>query len=122
MPAMLEFLYVLRPTRADMLRTGPTPREAEVISRHFAFLQDRCREGVVVLAGRTLTEDDRTFGLCVLRAVSAQAAEAQMRADPAVAEGVMSAELFPFRTALLAGRDGPLLHPPTPPLPPLRAD
>lgn len=122
MPTMLEFLYVLRPKRADMLRTGPTAREAEVISRHFAFLQDRCREGVVVLAGRTLTEDDRTFGLCVQRAESVQSADARMRADPAVAEGVMSVELYPFRIALLAGRDGPLLHPPTPPHPPLRAD
>lgn len=119
MPAMLEFLYVLRPTRADMLRAGPTPREADIISRHFAHLRDLCREGVVVLAGRTLTEDERTFGLCIVRAESAESAANLMRSDPAVAGGVMSAELFPFRTALLSGRDGP--PPPSafepPPLP-----
>lgn len=99
----MEFIYVLRPSCADMLRTGPTPRESEIIARHFGYLQDLCRRGIVVLAGRTTTDDEQTFGICVFRAHSSAAAELLMRADPAVNEGVMTATLSPFRIALLAG-------------------
>src|SRR3954447_18950209 len=65
---MNEFLYVLRPARADMLSGGPTEREREVVGEHFRHLRGLCDGGVVVLAGRTTTEDERVFGVCVLRA------------------------------------------------------
>lgn len=101
-----EYVYLLRPARPEMLRTGPTDREAAAIGRHFAYLQDLCRRGVVVLAGRTLTEDEHTFGIVIFRAESSHAASALMGFDPAVAEHVMSATLAPFRIALLAPVSG----------------
>lgn len=101
MSQLTEFIVVLRPVRPEMLRTGPTPQEVDVIGRHFAYLQQLCRTGMVLLAGRTTTEDEHTFGICIYRAGSSTAAEMLMRADPAVAEGVMSATLQPFRIALV---------------------
>ncbi len=87
-----------------MLRTGRTEREAEVIGRHFEYLSDLCRRGVVVLAGRTLTDDEQAFGICVFRAASRDAAEAMAQADPAIAEHVMTGTVLPFRIALLGAR------------------
>ncbi len=98
---MNEYLYRIQPTRHAMLTDGPTPAEAELIGQHFAYLEGLTQQGVVVLAGRTLTTDKSTFGIVIFRAASDKAARAVMAADPAVAGGVMRARLFPFRVALL---------------------
>jgi uncharacterized protein YciI len=95
-----HYLYRLRPTRPEMLSTGPTPGEAGVVARHFAYLKALAERGVVVLAGRTLTTDERTFGIVILAAESEAAARDLMDEDPAVAHGVMRAELYPFRIAV----------------------
>jgi len=95
-----QFAYRLRPARPDMLAVGPTPDEERVVGEHFAYLQDLTRRGVVKLAGRTLTTGPETFGICVLEAADEKAARAFMAGDPAVKQGVMTAELFPFRIAL----------------------
>src|SRR3954447_11283929 len=100
---MNEFLYVLRPARADMLSGGPTERERVVVGEHFGYLRGLCDRGVVVLAGRTTTEDERVFGVCVLRAEGEGEARGIMLADPAVAGGVMTAELFPLQVAMVLG-------------------
>jgi uncharacterized protein YciI len=104
MPGTAEFIYLLKPRRADMLATGPTPDEAAVVNRHAAYLNDLCQRGYVVLAGRTTTEDDRVFGVCILRAEDRGEAERIVEGDPAVSEGVMSANLFPFRIAMMAAQ------------------
>ncbi len=111
-PMAAEFLYRIQPSRAEMLTTGPTLEELAATQAHFAFLEAARDAGVVFAAGRTLTTDERTFGIVILRAPDEQAAREFMEADPAVAAGVMRAELFPFRVALWAERptdadDGP---------------
>lgn len=103
MVELKEFLNVLRPTRADMLKTGPSDAEKSAIGEHFRYLKSLCDVGTVVTAGRTMTEDERVFGLCVFKAVDSDAARKLMKSDPAVVKGVMSAELFPFRIAVLTG-------------------
>lgn len=105
MSARLQYIYLLRPTRRDMLITGPTSRESEVIARHFAYLRAATLEGVCVLAGRTLRDDESTFGVCVFQAESSEQAQGFMESDPAVSDGVMTAELHPFRIALWRGPD-----------------
>ncbi len=102
MPGPAEFIYLLRPRRTDMLATGPTPDEAATVNRHAAYLNDLCQRGYVILAGRTTTEDDRVFGICILRAHDREEAERIVEGDPAVSESVMSANLFPFRIAMMA--------------------
>jgi len=102
---MEEFLYRLEPARAGMVIEGPTARETEIVGAHFAYLESLTREGRVLLAGRTDTGDARVFGIVVFRAENLAAASALMKADPAVAEGVMRGEVFPFHLALWAPRD-----------------
>jgi len=97
---MPQFLYRIQPTRLGMLSSGPTEREASVIGEHLAYLSELTDRGTVLMAGRTLTTDERTFGVAVLVASASEEAEAIMKNDPAVKYGVMRAELFPYRIAL----------------------
>ena len=98
----LHFLYRIQPTRPAMLREGPTPQEEAILSQHFDYLKALTVQGVVVLAGRTLNTDESSFGIVILTAASEDAARAIMHNDPAVKQGVMRAELFPYRIALMA--------------------
>ena len=67
---MPQFLYRLQPTRLGMLTDAPTEREAQVLGEHFAYLSELADRGAVLMAGRTLTADDRTFGIAILVASS----------------------------------------------------
>ena len=95
-----SFLYRIQPTRLAMLTAGPTLEEVAATQAHFAYLSAARDAGVVLCAGRTLTKDEHTFGVVILRAPSEEAAREFMQADPAVQLGVMRAELFPFRVAI----------------------
>jgi uncharacterized protein YciI len=99
-----QFLYRLKASRPDILKTGPTAEEAAIVQEHFDYLKDLARQGVVILVGRTLTTDESTFGLAIFRAESEEAAREIMSNDPAVKKGVMHATLFPFRVALMEGK------------------
>jgi uncharacterized protein YciI len=85
-----------------MLTQGPTPAEAALVAQHLAYLQNLAEQGIVVLAGRTQKADEWAFGIVIFRAVSEEAARAVMNNDPAVQNGVMRAELFPYRIAVMA--------------------
>lgn len=97
---MPHFLYRIQPTRLAMLADGPTEEEARIVGNHFAYLQRLVAEGIVLMAGRTLTTDEQSFGIVVFVAVSPEAAAEVVQGDPAVQAGVMRAELFPYRVAL----------------------
>jgi uncharacterized protein YciI len=96
-----QYLYRIRPTRPGMLAEGPTAEEEKIVGEHFAYLQGLTERGVVILAGRTLNTDESSFGIVIFRAVSEQAAREVMENDPAVRQGVMEGELFPYRVALM---------------------
>jgi uncharacterized protein YciI len=83
-----------------MITDGPTDREAAIVGEHFKYLQQLLAEGTLLMAGRTLNADDRTFGIVVFAAGSEAEASAIVGGDPAVKHGVMHAELFPYRVAL----------------------
>src|SRR5712691_3990459 len=102
--AAQQFLYRLQVTRLEMLRGGPTPEEARVVGAHLNYLKKLAEEGGVVLAGRTQTNDDTTFGIVILNAADESASRAVMQNDPAVNGSVMHASLFPFRVAVQATR------------------
>ena len=95
------FLYKIQTVRPEMLSVGPTPGEEQIVSEHFTYLQGLTAAGVVLLAGRTLTTDNSSFGIVILTAGSEQEARHIMLDDPAVQQRVMRAELYPFRLALL---------------------
>ena len=96
-----QYLYWIRPTRPGMLAEGPTAEEEKIVGEHFAYLQGLTERGVVILAGRTLNTDESSFGIVIFRAASERAAREVMENDPAVRQGVMEGELFPYRIALV---------------------
>ena len=95
------YVYKIQPVRQEMISEGRTPEEDRIIGEHFTYLERLTQKGVVLLAGRTLTDDYAGFGITIFLAESRQAAEKIVRNDPAVAERVMRAELYPFRAALV---------------------
>ena len=98
---MAQYLYHLKPSRADMLcGSGPTAEESNSMARHVDYLQKLCEAGTVKLAGRTANDDEKTFGIVLLDVADEDKAQRIMRDDPAVSDGVMNAQLYPFRVAL----------------------
>ena len=99
---MNQYLYRIHPTRMEMLSEGPTSRESELVSQHFEYLQGLMAQGKLILAGRTQTADPDGMGIIIFKAESDEAAQALVDSDPAVANGVFAAKLFPYRVALIA--------------------
>lgn len=101
---MEQFLYRIKPARPEMLTDGPTDRETAIINEHFAYLEALVTQGIVIIAGRTLVTDERSFGIVILTAETEFEAMRIMDNDPAVKAGVMRAELFPFRLSLWSNK------------------
>ena len=101
---LLEFLYMVRPTRPGMVTEGPTPEEMAILGQHMSYLSDLTRQGQVLLFGRTQNNDENTFGLVVFTAPSEDDARRLMNEDPAVSAGLMEATLYPYQVAGMAGR------------------
>lgn len=89
-----QFMYVLKPVRPTLLE-DMTEAEARVAADHAAYVERLRDEGVVILAGRT---DGAEMGIVVFEAVAA-AAHAIVADDPAVRNGLMTADLYPYRIA-----------------------
>lgn len=97
---MPQYLYRVQPTRSDMLVTGPTEQEMRAADEHFEYLQSLTSAGKALLVGRTATEDEHTFGVVIFSAADDTEAYAIARGDPAVQQGVMRVEIFPFQLLL----------------------
>jgi uncharacterized protein len=100
MSDMQQFITILKPTRPEMLSESPTTFEEQTVSDHFNYLEERVKKGIVLLAGRTLTEDDHTFGIVIFLAEDMKSAKDLAANDPAIINGVMRAEVLPFRISL----------------------
>lgn len=98
----MQFLYLIRPTRHDMLRSGLNEVESAAMAAHFAYLQAAEHDGRLILAGCTQGVDERGFGIAIYTAADEAAAQAFADQDPAVAAGVVSAEVYPYRVALFS--------------------
>ncbi|NLV58992.1 MAG: hypothetical protein GXY67_09485 [Clostridiales bacterium] len=83
-----------------------TPREEEIVQRHFTRLQDLLHEGKLLLAGKTAGIDLTTFGIVILEVDSQDEARALMESDLSVTDGIMTAELYPYQVALMKGGKG----------------
>lgn len=100
-----QYVYFLRLIPVLLNESNWTTRENEIVDRHFRKLQALLADGRLVLAGRTLNMDPSGCGIIILEVSSENEARALMESDPAVEEGIMTAELFPYRVALMAGRN-----------------
>ena len=98
-----QFIYVLKLIPTLLNESNWTEKHEEIVSIHFSVLQELQRDGKLILAGRTLTMDEKTFGIVILEVESEEEAQSIMKNDPAVSEGIMTAELFPYRVALIKG-------------------
>lgn len=96
---MSEFIYRLQLIRPELLDTGPTFEEAAILEDHGQYLSALTEQDTVVLAGRTQDAGPETFGIVILKANSEDEALAIMQQDPAVKHGVMTAQLWSFKTA-----------------------
>ena len=98
---MVEYIYVLK-LRPDLLDDDAwTNPEEKIVSDHFKRLEMDTESGKVILAGRTLTNTPDGFGIVIFNDKSWESAKKYMENDPAVKKGVMTATLFPYRTALM---------------------
>lgn len=97
-----QFIYTLHPNRLEMLSSGPTSVEASTIGEHVMYLERLAGQGSVLLAGRTQTSDENTFGIVILNTDSEASARAIMAEDPAVANGVMSSAIYPYSIAVVS--------------------
>lgn len=100
-----QFIYVLKLIPSLLNTANWTKREEEIVGRHFAKLQELLEEGKLVMAGKTLGIDENTFGIVILEVESEEAAVMIMKNDPAVSEGIMTAELFPYKIALIKSQN-----------------
>jgi uncharacterized protein len=95
-----QFIYVLRLVPRLYSDSNSTKEDKTVLERHLARFQEATKSGQLILAGRTKEPGDKTFGIAIFEAPDEAAARAFMQADPAVAGGLMTAELHPFAVAL----------------------
>ena len=103
----MEFLYKTTAARLGMVTEGPREDEKEILNRHFKYLESLTEQGTVLLFGRSQNSDATTFGIVIFRADSEKEARSIMSGDPAVKQGVMRAELYPYKVAGLNTRDWP---------------
>lgn len=96
-----QFLYRLRLIPRLLDEDNWTDKENQIVEEHFERLKGLLTDGRLVLAGRTLNMDPTGFGIVILEVESEEEARELMDGDPAVREGIMTAELFPYRVALI---------------------
>lgn len=98
---------MLKATRLGMLTEGPTEKEMDVVGRHFAYWQGLAASGKAILVGRTMNADQNTVGLAVFLAENLEAAWEIVNQDPVIPEGVMTAQVYPYRIAIFAPENAP---------------
>lgn len=89
--------YLYKITAKVDVSENMSDHTAEVMRRHFQYLKELLENGILFLAGPCL---DREFGIAIFYADSDEEAEAIMKKDPSISEGVMNGELHPFRISL----------------------
>ncbi|MFS0862936.1 YciI family protein [Fredinandcohnia sp. 179-A 10B2 NHS] len=99
-----QYIYTLKLIPRLLDERNWTEKENEIVQAHFNQLKRLMEEDKVVLAGRTLNDDESTFGIVILQTNSEAEAREIMEYDPAVKKGIMNAELYPYRVALFNKR------------------
>lgn len=94
---MPHYLIRLSPARPEM-PDGPTPEEAEIVGRHFAYLKAAHEAGRLFMAGRTMIPP--YIGIAVFTADSDEEATTFLAGDPAIEAGVFLGEVQPFGLAI----------------------
>lgn len=98
----MQFMYVLKLTEKYRVLSNWGEESNNLIGVHFNYLKELHSKGVMKMVGRTdlSIEDDNNHGIAVFVADNEDAARQIMNNDPAVANGLMTAKLYPFSIAL----------------------
>jgi uncharacterized protein YciI len=99
---MAEWIYFIHPPRESFAATM-SDAERAVWATHFERLQRLLAEGTLIMAGPTLGTINT--GIAVIETADEAEARRLMEEDPAIASGIATGELRPFRVSLLRGRD-----------------
>lgn len=97
----MHFIYKLKVIPRLIPSEAWTDADNEIVERHFSVLQDLQKQGKLILAGRTTHDGEDSFGIVILKGDEREA-RVIMENDPAVKEGIMTAELYPYRVALIS--------------------
>jgi uncharacterized protein YciI len=95
-----QFIYVLHLVPRLYDDEAWTADDKAAVDRHLGNFKAAVQSGQLILAGRTRESGDKTFGIAIFEAADEAAAQKFMEADPAIAAGVMIAELHPFSVVL----------------------
>ena len=95
-----QFIYVLHLAPRLYDDNAWTAEDKAAVDRHLANFKAAAQSGQLILAGRTRESGDKTFGIAIFEAADEAAAQKFMEVDPAVAAGVMTAELHQFSVVL----------------------
>jgi uncharacterized protein YciI len=100
-----HYLARLQLTRPVLNASAFTTEETAILSQHVRWLRHQAEEGGLILAGRTSNEDEQSLSIVIFNAASQEDANKLLNSDPAIEQGVIHAELFPFDIHVLAGGD-----------------
>jgi len=95
-----QFIYVLHLVPRLYDDEAWTADDKAAVDRHLGNFKAAVQSGQLILAGRTRESGGKTFGIAIFEAADDAAAQKFMETDPAVAAGVMTAELHPFSVVL----------------------
>lgn len=98
-PPTKQFLLQIEPVRGDFALSNVTAEELPVLQAHGAYLRELLASGKLVSAGQAF-QPRHLYGLIVVEAPDAAAAQAILDADPAVKNKVFRGEVIPYRTVI----------------------
>lgn len=96
---MNEFIYRLELIERLEKDENWTDDDNRIVNEHFDYLKNLLSQNRLILAGRTTNENK--FGIVIFEAETNENAQDIMNNDPAVLNGIMTSELFPYRVALI---------------------
>ena len=97
---MNQYIYLIESPRQEVIDPDSwTEDEIHIAETHFAYLKKATEAGTLLLAGRS--PDGEGPAIVIFEASSEDEALHFMENDPFIAEGLMTARLYPFRAALM---------------------
>lgn len=97
---MKEFIYRLTLVDRLFVEENWTDEDESHVGKHFKYLQDLQKQGILILAGKTAGLDTNTIGIVLFQASSFADAEQIMKNDPAITNGIMTGFLQEYNIAL----------------------
>ena len=102
---MSQFIYILQLKPHFRQSENWTDETNAILGQHWNYLVGLHQKGQITLVGRTNVDisNEENRGIAIFEAADLEEAIAIMNADPCVAQGVMTAQVYPFSLALFKG-------------------